>query len=291
MKNNTLKRFVSVAVALFIAVSAFATASAATYFEENGFQFSPINQFNCRIYGYTDNKTDVVVPNKLASYTVLEIADYAFLNNNGIETVSFADAKAIDAIGEFAFSGCSQLRKISIPMTLDKIGYGAFMGCTSLSDISIYSNISDIKGQTFQNCTSLTEFTVPNSVNTISDFAFAGCTSLQKITIPKNVNNISSKAFNGCDNLTIYGYLNSYAEEYASENGIEFVAIDKKITLGDVNSDGTVDVNDVTLVQLYLAGAPDIILNEDALAAADFNQDGQIDVIDVTAIQYFIASR
>lgn len=290
MKTNNFKKIISVAFALILAVTTVISASAATYFEENGFKYLPIDKFNCKIYGYTDSKTDVVVPNKLSSYTVLEIADYAFVNNTNIESVSFSNAKAIDVIGEFAFSGCTQLKGIDIPMTLDKVGYGAFMGCTSLSDVTIRSNISEIKGQTFQDCTSLTEFTVPDSVSKIADFAFAGCSSLEKIIIPKSVKNISDNAFKNCNKLTIYGYTNSYAESFAKENSIDFVAIDKKIILGDVNLDGKVDVNDVTLVQLFIADDSNCITDEDAIKAADFNENSNIDVTDVTDIQIYIAN-
>lgn len=291
MRTHYLKKFSCLAIALALIMSAVLSANAATYFEENGFKYSPISKFNCRIYGYTDSKTDVVVPNKLSAYTVLEIADYAFLNNTAIENISFSNAKSIDVIGEFAFSGCTSLKSVNIPMTLDKIGYAAFMGCTSLTSVNISSNISEIKGQTFQNCTSLTEFTVPDSVNTISDFAFSGCTSLNKAVIPKAVKNIAPNAFAKCDKLTIYGYSNSYAETYADENGINFVSLDKKIFLGDVNLDGKVDVNDVTLLQRYIAGETEVITSKDALTAANFNKDGNIDVLDVTDIQTFIASR
>lgn len=287
MKINKFKKIISLAVVLVMLVSTVLTVNAATYFEENGFKYSPISKFNCRIYGYTDSKTDVVVPNKLSAYTVLEIADYAFLNNTAIENISFSNAKSIDVIGEFSFAGCTSLKSVNIPSTLDKIGFASFMGCTSLTDINISSNISVINGQVFQNCTSLTEFTVPNSVGTISDFSFAGCTSLEKVVIPKTVKNISDKAFLNCDKLTIFGYTNSYAQTYAEENGINFVALDEKTLYGDVNLDGKIDVNDVTLLQRYIAG--ESVLTDDAVKAADFNKDRIIDVIDATAIQTFIA--
>ena len=132
--------------------------------------------------------------------------------------------------------------------------------------------------------------TAPPSVNTISDFAFSGCTSLNKAVIPKAVKNIAPNAFAKCDNLTIYGYSNSYAETYAEENGINFVALDKKTLYGDVNLDGKVDVNDVTLLQRYIAGETEVITSKDALTAANFNKDANIDVLDVTDIQTFIAN-
>lgn len=288
MKINKFKKIISLAVVLVMLVSTVLTANAATYFEENGFKYLPTSNFNCRIYGYTGTDKNVTVPNKLSSYTVLEIADNAFMNNKDIESVSFANAKAIDAIGEFSFAGCTSLKSVNIPSTLDKIGFGSFMGCTSLTDINISSNISVINGQVFQNCTSLTEFTVPNSVGTISDFSFAGCTSLEKVVIPKTVKNISDKAFLNCDKLTIFGYTNSYAQTYAEKNGINFVALDEKTLYGDVNFDGMIDVNDVTLLQRYIAG--ESVLTDESVKAADFNKDRIIDVLDATAIQTFIAN-
>ena len=287
MKINKFKNIISLAVVLVMLVSTVLTVNAATYFEENGFKYLPTSNFNCRIYGYTGTDKNVAVPNKLSSYTVLEIADEAFMNNKDIESVSFANAKAIDAIGEYSFAGCTSLKSVNIPSTLDKIGFASFMGCTSLTDINISSNISVINEQVFQNCTSLTEFTVPNSVGAISDFSFAGCTSLEKVVIPKTVKNISDKAFLNCDKLTIFGYTNSYAQTYAEENGINFVALDEKTLYGDVNLEGKIDINDVTLLQRYIAG--ESVLTDDAVKVADFNKDRIIDVIDVTAIQTFIA--
>lgn len=288
MKTKKFVRIASVMLVLIFTMSAFVSANAATYFEESGFKYLPTSNFDCRIYGYTGTDKNVTVPNKLSSFTVLEIADYAFMNNKDIESVSFANAKAIDAIGMFSFAGCTSLKSVNIPSTLDKIGFASFMGCTSLTDINISSNISVINEQVFQNCTSLTEFTVPNSVGAISDFSFAGCTSLEKVVIPKTVKNISAKAFLNCDKLTIYGYTNSYAQTYAEENGINFVALDKKTLYGDVNFDGKIDVNDVTLLQRYIAG--ESVLTDDSVNVADFNKDGIIDVLDATAIQTFIAN-
>ncbi|MEI3027187.1 MAG: dockerin type I repeat-containing protein [Ruminococcus sp.] len=42
--------------------------------------------------------------------------------------------------------------------------------------------------------------------------------------------------------------------------------------------DGKIDVNDVTLLQRYIAG--ESVLTDDAVKAADFNKDRIIDVID-----------
>jgi hypothetical protein len=44
------------------------------------------------------------------------------------------------------------------------------------------------------------------------------------MVIPRSVTHIA--AFAGCDQLTIYGYRGSYAETYANDNDIPFVALD-----------------------------------------------------------------
>ena len=72
----------------------------------------------------------------------------------------------------------------------------------------------------------LTSVTIPGSVTSIGNYAFDGCTGLTNITIPASVIEIGRNVFYGCDNITVHGYKNSYAETYANENGITFVAID-----------------------------------------------------------------
>ena len=59
------------------------------------------------------------------------------------------------------------------------------------------------------------------------------------------------------------------------------------ILYGDVNNDGNVTVDDVTLLQLYIAG--DKSLDANAQLKADVNRDGIIDILDCTDIQLYIA--
>lgn len=65
--------------------------------------------------------------------------------------------------------------------------------------------------------------------------------------------------------------------------------IDKPILTGDINSDGIVDVNDVTAGQQYLADS--ITLTESQINAADMDGNGTINVKDITAIQVFISKN
>lgn len=68
---------------------------------------------------------------------------------------------------------------------------------------------------------------VADGVKTIGKKAFAGCLKLEQITIPASTTTIAKDAFaNVPDGFTIHSTLNSYAQTFASENGIRFVADD-----------------------------------------------------------------
>ncbi|MDR3970755.1 MAG: dockerin type I repeat-containing protein, partial [Ruminococcus sp.] len=67
----------------------------------------------------------------------------------------------------------------------------------------------------------------------------------------------------------------------------QFTVVNDHI-LGDVNSDGIINVNDVTALQLYISQSKDF--SDEQKMLADSNQNGIIDVLDVTDIQQLIAN-
>lgn len=77
---------------------------------------------------------------------------------------------------------------------------------------------------TGENIDSVKIIIIPESVELIEHEAFYGVVNLQEVHISKNVMEIAPSAFSGCDKMSIYGYTDSYAEQYAEENGIPFVA-------------------------------------------------------------------
>jgi hypothetical protein len=77
----------------------------------------------------------------------------------------------------------------------------------------------------FRACLNLTDFVIPSNITSIGRIAFAECKNLANIVIPDSVTNIGDKIFYGCDSVTIHAPARSYAESYAKENNIPFVAI------------------------------------------------------------------
>ena len=139
-------------------------------------------------------------------------------------------------IYSYAFSGCASLEKLHLPDSTKQVQRNAFENCEALTDIILGAGIKNIPSQAFRGCSSLESIILPYQVETIGDDAFKNCTKLRKITIPKATTSISDSAFSYPDKMTIYGVAGSYAEQYAKENDIAFVAqqiATEKITLSE----------------------------------------------------------
>ena len=60
-----------------------------------------------------------------------------------------------------------------------------------------------------------------------------------------------------------------------------------KVKVGDINSDGSVNISDATDLQNYLINST--LLTDDGMATADYNGDSIINISDVTEIQKMLA--
>lgn len=84
-----------------------------------------LNGREATIVKYTGNSTSATIPSKLQGHTVTRIGEYAF--NSDIESIIISEG--IKEIDWFAFSGCTRLTEIYIPMSVTMINYGAFDYC------------------------------------------------------------------------------------------------------------------------------------------------------------------
>ena len=145
------------------------------------------------------------------------------MNCTGLTEITIPES--VTNLGANVFRGCSSLTEIILPDSVVEMDTGVFAYCSSLTAVTISENLSSIAMIAFSGCSSLTEVTIPEGVTEINLWSFQNCSSLNKIVIPRSVEKIVSSAFNGCDQLTIYGYSGSYAETFAAEKDIPFVAI------------------------------------------------------------------
>lgn len=76
----------------------------------------------------------------------------------------------------------------------------------------------------FYNCLKLSKAILEDGVTSIGKEAFMYNFRLDSIRIPGSVQQIEKDAFHMCHKLTIHAPSGSYAETYAKENNIPFVA-------------------------------------------------------------------
>ncbi|MBR5515912.1 MAG: leucine-rich repeat domain-containing protein, partial [Clostridia bacterium] len=158
---------------------------------------------------------------------IKHICGGAFSDDIHITSITIPDG--VISIGDIAFEFCV-IKNIVIPDSVTSIGYGAFRECPFLEMVMFSKNITRIERQTFYCCTGLKNIVIPNGVTTIEYAAFLGCENLESIYIPSSVSSIRQDAFNYCPKLTIKCYENSYAHQYAIENGIPYQLLNSTVT-------------------------------------------------------------
>ena len=189
--------------------------------------------------------------------SVTEIEWGAFEGCSALTSITIPDS--VTSIERSVFSDCSALTRINIPNNVTLIKSYAFSGCSSLTEIILPDSVTQIEKSAFGGCSSLTQFRISDSVTKIGESAFLGCSSLTQFRIPESLTKIGKEAFNGCnslnlvvvlnrevdlsesligfyvddnglyrkkDDMTIKGYRNSTAEQYAQKNGFDFVPLD-----------------------------------------------------------------
>ena len=107
-----------------------------------------------------------------------------------------------DEIGEKAFTDCSRLTSLILPVGITSIGYDAFAYCSGLTSLTLPAGITSIGEYAFYGCSGLTSLTLPAGITEIGESTFSDCSGLTSLTLPDGITSIGSRAFYGCSGLT-----------------------------------------------------------------------------------------
>ncbi|MEG0770541.1 MAG: leucine-rich repeat domain-containing protein [Clostridia bacterium] len=189
-------------------------------------------------------------------------------NKEEIKEISIKDGTKTIADG--AFSGLTELKRVTIPTSLTDIGHAIFDGCINLKEISVSidnryfvseKNVLYNSEKTRLIASASNEesgFEIPRSVLRIEDFAFSNYIKLEKVTISEEIQSVGYNAFintalqkNATNGVL---YINNIAYTYIGEMPKEEAVVIKKgiVTLADgflENNDRVVKVSLPTTLQ------------------------------------------
>ncbi len=134
----------------------------------------------------------------------------------------------VTSVGDYAFKQHSNLTALELPDTLMTIGTGAFDQC-AIRELTLPEGLKTIGDSAFS-WNPIKTLVIPDSVEYVDAMAFDCNNQLQSVTIGPNtrLNYDTWNPIFTSENLTIRGYTNSMAEDYARILGCNFEAIGSK---------------------------------------------------------------
>ena len=116
---------------------------------------------------------------------------------------SFDNSFPVKIIGDSAFYGLGELRRVIVSEGVERIGRHGFNRCTSLESVELPSSLTRIEDNAFEECRKLKEIAIPNHVKSIGYSAFSMCESLTNIKLSDEVEDLGGSVFSGCKIVSI----------------------------------------------------------------------------------------
>mgnify|MGYP004462680603 CR=1 FL=1 len=223
-------------------------------------------------FGGCETLTEAVIPGN-----VKKIGYMAFANCNNLQRLILDEG--IQEIEANAFQSCN-IKQVKIPKSVISIGDCLFANCYKLSHVMIEDGVKQLGASMFMS-TALQSVTIPGSVEKVSYGLFCGLENLKNVVLKDGVKCIDEAAFWDCPKLTlveipasvteikdinlfpgsplasIAGINGSYAETYAKEHNIPFIAKGeaeaRKTTITKI-------VNTVSGIHVYWDKLPEVKL-------------------------------
>ncbi len=214
------------------------------------------------------------------SSTLVTIGENAFKDCKSLKDVKFNES--IEIVGDYAFDGCTALETIDLP---DKY---IEMSSTSFYNTGFYNNPNNWDNNVLYIGKTLIDISENADIVEIKDgtkYVAGDSLGENNVFIPETVLKISDKVFTDNSKVTIFGYADTYAQEFAITNNINFVDIGN-LTKGDVNFDGKIDKDDYDI--LCDISITQRIPNLVERIAGDMDDDGAVDGTDVIILDLML---
>ncbi|MBR6285299.1 MAG: leucine-rich repeat protein, partial [Muribaculaceae bacterium] len=168
-------------------------------------QSSATNGYVYLVKGYYANSAGVsqpsggyTIPNTVSdngkTFIVAGIEDRVFSGNTGLTSIS--GGAGVRWINDYAFYGCTNLTKSSIPYP-SYLGKCVFMNSSKLADIALGDRLATIEEFAFSG-TAIKQLIMPNTVSKIGTQFVYECNSLDSIKLSTSLTEIPMYAFSKC---------------------------------------------------------------------------------------------
>ncbi len=145
-------------------------------------------------------------------YRVKTLGNFAFAEN---EFLAFVSLPKVTTIGTYAFQGCPELQVVNMPV-LRILTNDSFSDCPKLLQLWLPSVETINKGALDNSSIEYMQFDVVTTIKSLPK-------TLKGIVAPSTLTTINCTIPKG--DFVVYGYENTYAEEFANENGKQFSTI------------------------------------------------------------------
>jgi len=228
----------------------------------------------------------------------------------------------VTSIGNYSFTGYSNLTNVEIPNSVESIGECAFYYCIGLTSVKIPSGVTDIGAENFVACINLLEievdtdndyycsidgvlfdkavtklacypagreevsYSIPSGVTSIEIGAFDSGTSLTSIYIPDSVTNIGDYAFFDCLNLNDVYYYGTKEEWTTISIGLDNnLLTDATIHfIRNISTDTAVIMADISHDTVFTCNGEEIGIDDVIISASDI-VDGNM-LLELTDAEY-----
>ncbi|MDR0914307.1 MAG: leucine-rich repeat protein [Oscillospiraceae bacterium] len=255
-------------------------------------------------HAFASSKLESVVLPKYLNH----LGDFAFAYCENLVSVDFSRLFNLTTIPQLCFYECTALKSVYIDSSVTTLARQSFQGCTALEDIYLGNKITQPATTVFYKCSNLKSAWLGSSITSIgflkrSSYSCVG-ENFEEIHIMNTqtemVSGILDPAFDG---LTIYGWRNSTANTYATENNINFVPLNPEpttvppTTVTEPPVTTPAPTTTVTEPPVTTTVAPTTITEPPVTTTfapvyyilGDFNNDGKVNIADVTKIQKALA--
>ena len=148
---------------------------------------------------YKDQITKVVIygPQDDLKSCIFSISSYAFSGCKNLKKISIP--VSVEIIGLAAFSD-SGIESIHLPANLKTISTAAFSGCTNLKSVEFPEALTKIESRAFEK-SGLVRMELPDTVTTMGSDVFSECPNLEFVKLPRNLEVIEMSMFKKCAKL------------------------------------------------------------------------------------------